>query len=73
MLVCEGDNSANKAFALLKADAKHPSLQLKKIERFWSVRVGLYYRALGTDIADGILWFWIGNHAEYDRLITRKD
>lgn len=37
---------ADRAFALLKADPYHPSLYFKKIEDFWSVRVGIYYRAL---------------------------
>ena len=34
-----------------------------------SVRVGLGYRALGVRHGDDILWFWIGSHAEYDRLV----
>jgi len=35
----------------------------------YSVRVGLHYRALGTAVDDGIIWFWIGTHADYDKLI----
>jgi hypothetical protein len=60
---------ADKAFALLKTNLQHPSLQLKKVGRFWSARVGLHYRVLGVDASDGVLWFWIGTHAEYDKLI----
>ena len=60
---------ADKAFALLKTDSRHPSLHFKKIDRFWSARVGLRYRVLGIDVPDGVLWFWIGSHAEYDTLI----
>jgi hypothetical protein len=26
----------------------------------------------GMDADDGILWFWIGTHAEYNRLIARQ-
>ncbi|GAA6618411.1 hypothetical protein NUACC26_042220 [Scytonema sp. NUACC26] len=33
------------------------------------VRVGLDYRALGVEVETGISWFWIGTHAEYDKLI----
>jgi hypothetical protein len=33
------------------------------------VRVGAHYRALGVDVEGGVLWFWIGSHADYDRLI----
>jgi hypothetical protein len=60
---------ADRAFALLKADSHHPSLHLKKVGRFWSARVGLRYRALAVESSDGLVWFWIGPHAEYDRLI----
>jgi len=61
---------ADKNFALLKRDTQHPSLHFKKIDRFRSVRVGLAYRALGLEVPDGILWFWIGSHADYDRLVS---
>lgn len=36
----------------------------------WSVRVGAHYRALGIEKPDGILWFWIGSHTEYDTLLS---
>jgi hypothetical protein len=62
---------ADKSFALLKADPDHPSLHLKKIGRIWSVRVGLRYRALATEVEDGLLWFWIGSHADYEKMLRR--
>lgn len=62
---------ADKNFALLKRDSRHPSLQLKKIkDRVWSVRVGLHYRALAVERDDALVWNWIGHHGEYDRLIA---
>jgi hypothetical protein len=67
-LPAETRTLADRAFALLKADPNHPSLHFKKIGDLWSARVGLHYRALGTDVEDGVLWFWIGSHAEYDRI-----
>jgi hypothetical protein len=60
---------ADRNYALLKENPRHPSLHLKKVGRFWSVRIGMRHRALGVDIDDGILWFWIGSHADYDALI----
>ena len=60
---------ADKNYALLKDNPQHPSLQLKKIGRFWSVRVGLRYRALATEADGDLVWFWIGSHADYDALI----
>jgi hypothetical protein len=60
---------ADRAFALLKADPRHPSLRFKKVGRFWSARVGLHYRALAVEAEDGVVWFWIGSHAEYDAIV----
>ena len=57
---------------LLREDPPHASLRLRKIGRFWSVRVGLHYRALAVEHAGDLIWFWIGSHAEYDRLIDRQ-
>jgi len=64
---------ADKNFDLLKADPHHPSLHFKKVDRtkqLWSVRVGAHYRALGLEKPEGIVWFWIGSHAEYDKLLS---
>jgi hypothetical protein len=60
---------ADKNYQLLRMDSRHPSLHLKKIDGLWSVRVGRNYRALGLDGLDGIVWFWIGSHAEYEKLV----
>ncbi len=60
---------ADKNFALLKQDPRHPSLHLKKIDDLWSVRVGDHYRALGTDVKEGVYWIWIGSHADYDKMV----
>jgi len=62
---------ADKNYRLLRADAHHPSLHFKRIGKLWAVRVGEHYRALGIDVPDGVQWFWIGTHAEYDRLLSR--
>jgi hypothetical protein len=37
---------ADQNFELLQSNLHHPSLHFKAIEDFWSVRVGLKYRAL---------------------------
>ena len=62
-------NLADKNFALLKENPRHPSLRLKKVGAFWSVRVGLGYRALGKDRSEGVVWWWIGSHSDYDSMI----
>jgi hypothetical protein len=61
--------AADKAFALLKADPQHPSLHFKKLDDFWSARIGLHHRALAVKVSDGFLWFWIGTHADYDDIV----
>jgi hypothetical protein len=61
---------ADKNFALLKQDSTHPSLHLKKVKKFWSVRIGIRYRALAFQAEEGLLWFWIGTHADYDRMVN---
>jgi hypothetical protein len=53
---------ADRAFALLKSDPRHPSLRFKRIGPFFSARVGLHYRALALEGDDGLDWFWIGTH-----------
>ena len=60
---------ADKNFALLKEDPNHPSLHFRRVGNFWSVRIGIHYRALATEREEGHLWFWIGSHAEYDALL----
>ena len=60
---------ADKNYALLKESPRHPSLQLKKVGRFWPVRVGSRYRALAVEMDQDLIWFWIGSYAEYDAII----
>ena len=60
---------ADESYHLLREDPRHPSLHFKRIGRFWSVRVGLHYRALALQHEADAVWFWVGLHAEYDRLI----
>ncbi len=60
---------ADKNFELLKANLSHRSLRFKKVGKYRTVRVGLHYRALATEADEDLLWFWIGTHSEYDKLV----
>ena len=62
---------ARKAYGLFRDNPRHPSLQFKKVheDSIYSVRVTLGYRALGLLADEEVTWFWIGPHAEYDRLL----
>jgi len=62
---------AKKNYALLKNNPKHPSLHFKKTGKLWSARVGKNYRALAIEDNGGYIWVWIGNHAEYERLLNQ--
>ncbi len=63
---------ADRCYAQLKVDSSHPSLHFKKIGTLWSARVGLHHRALAVEDGEHRVWFWIGSHAEYDRLLDKK-
>jgi len=63
---------ARKAYLRWKANPRHPSLRFKRVdeeEPIYSARVGGDYRVLGVLEGDTVIWFWIGNHEEYDRLL----
>ena len=53
---------ADKQSDLLKQNPSHPSLRLKSI--------GRRYRAVAVEHEGNLLWFWIGSHAEYEKLIN---
>ena len=64
--------AAQRAYRLFRENPKHPSLPFKKVherESVYSVRVTLGYRAVGLLEDDEVTWFWIGSHADYDRLL----
>ena len=63
---------AKRAYRLFQDNPARPGLQFKKLEveeNIYSVRIGLDYRALAVMREDRIVWYWIGNHSEYDRLV----
>ncbi|WP_293125688.1 hypothetical protein [Okeania sp. SIO1I7] len=39
--------------------------------RFWTVRIGIHYRAIAVGDGQEIVWFWIGHHAEYDKILGK--
>jgi hypothetical protein len=71
-LPIEVQRLADANYQLLKVDPRHPSLHFKQAGRYWSVRVGLHYRAVAVQDAEDVVWFWIGHHSEYDRLLGRR-
>jgi len=66
----EIQKQARKQYELFSRNPFHPSLRLKPVGPFWSVRISRSYRALAARRQDQFFWFWIGTHSEYDRLIS---
>jgi hypothetical protein len=67
-------DQAREVYTLWKSKPDHPALQFKiihKQKQVYSVRIGIGWRALGVRKDNTMIWFWIGSHAEYDRLISK--
>lgn len=65
---------ARAAYRLFQKSPNHPGLRFKKVhptEPIYSARISLDYRALGVMEDAEIVWFWIGSHADYDRLLSQ--
>jgi hypothetical protein len=66
---------ASKNYRLWRRDPKHPGIDFKRVGKkspIYSVRVGIGWRALGLLDDDTVVWFWIGSHAEYDRILRKS-
>ncbi len=61
---------AVKNYRFWQDNPSHPSLQFKQIGPYWSVRIGLRYRALAREKEGRLYWFWIGHHHIYDKLVS---
>jgi hypothetical protein len=62
--------AARKTCRLWQLNPAHPSLEFKKLGRVWSCRIaGTGYRALACKEGKSFVWFWIGSHDDYERLL----
>ena len=55
-----------------KENPRHPGVQFKRVddeEPVYSARVSDAYRAVGILEGDTVIWYWIGSHDEYERLL----
>ena len=65
---------AQESYKLFSQDPNHPSLRFKKVhtnEPVYAARINIDYRAVGIVDGEEIIWFWIGSHAEYDKLLDQ--
>jgi hypothetical protein len=73
-LPAQVQQQARQAYRLFLHDPAHPSLQFKKVhttEPVYSARIGLGYRAVGVVKGSEVVWFWVGSHADYDKLLAQ--
>jgi hypothetical protein len=60
------------AYELFKVNPQHPSLRFKKVHQtkpIYSARVDLDWRAVGIMTGDTVLWFFVGSHDDYVKLL----
>jgi hypothetical protein len=65
---------ARDAYALFRQKPSHPGLHFKKVYSdppTYSARVGIGYLAVCALDGDVAIWFWIGSHANYDKLLEQ--
>ncbi len=65
---------ADKSYRLWLINPYAHGLLFKRVGKqqpIYSVRIGHGYRALGIVEADAIIWFWIGGHDDYERLLKQ--
>jgi hypothetical protein len=63
---------AREAYRLFAQNPAHPGLHFKQVHPdppTYSARVGISYRAVGVLDGGTVIWFWIGSHADCDRLL----
>ena len=72
LLPVEIKKKAKKAFQLFQKEPTYPGLHFKRIHSskpVYSIRITKNYRALGAFQNEEIIWFWIGSHSDYDKII----
>ena len=62
------------AYQKFQQNPAHLSLQFKQIHQtkpIYSVRINRDYRVVGIKDGNEIIWFWVGSHSDYDKLLSR--
>lgn len=67
-------DQVRQAYRQFKQDPNYPSLRFKKVHPglpIYSARINKDYRAVGQLEGDIVIWFWVGSHTDYDRLLSQ--
>ncbi len=65
---------ARASYYLFRDNPQHPSLNFKNVHDklpIYSARVNLNHRAVGILKDNEIIWFWIGPHDAYEKLLLK--
>ena len=66
---------AREAYKQFIKDPYYMPLHFKRVHStkpIYSVRINIEYRALGLLDNGEIIWFWIGSHEEYEKLLSQR-
>lgn len=73
-LPAQVQRQAREAYRLFRQNPAHPGLRFKQVNSdppIYSARVGIGHRAVGAFQGNTIVWYWIGSHADYDKLLQQ--
>jgi mRNA-degrading endonuclease RelE of RelBE toxin-antitoxin system len=65
---------AREAYRLFSENPTHPGLHYKQVHSdppIYSARVGIGYRAVAVRDGEEVVWYWIGSHVDYDKLLSQ--
>jgi len=74
-LPAEVQRQARRAYRAFQQNPHHPSLRFKSVlpmRPVYSARISSDYRAVGVLDGDEIIWYWIGSHGDYDKLLSQS-
>ncbi|MGB2926652.1 MAG: hypothetical protein WBB82_15235 [Limnothrix sp.] len=55
-------------------DPNYPSLRFKKVHSklpIYSARINRNHRVVGELVGDTVIWFWVGSHTDYEKLLGK--
>jgi hypothetical protein len=65
---------AKEAYVQFEKDPYHKGLHFKRVHSklpIYSVLISRDYRALGIQRNGVVIWFWIGSHSDYDKMLKK--
>lgn len=66
---------AKEAYILWQVNPYNKGLHFKKIHSIkpiYSVRINIDFRACGIKEGEHLVWFWIGSHEDYNKIISQS-